>query len=129
MNREIEFRGLTLNGDMVYGHYATLKIPLTGICTHYIIVDSFKPIEVIPETVGQFTGFRDSKRTAEFPEGQNIFEGDELNVFELIFDSSGPLPDVLNVKFSNGMFQLFREEVCLMGLHLSYIKRCEVINK
>lgn len=32
--------------------------------------------EVIPETVGQYTGLRDCKRTKEYPEGQPIFEGD-----------------------------------------------------
>lgn len=32
--------------------------------------------EVIPETVGQSTGLKDKKRTKEFPEGQEIYEGD-----------------------------------------------------
>lgn len=31
---------------------------------------------VDPETVGQYTGMRDCKRTEEYPEGQMIFEGD-----------------------------------------------------
>lgn len=33
-------------------------------------------VRVIPETVGQSTGKFDKKRTAEFPKGQEIFEGD-----------------------------------------------------
>ncbi len=34
--------------------------------------------EVIPETVGQFTGLYDSKRTKRYPAGQPVFEGDLL---------------------------------------------------
>ena len=37
-------------------------------------------VEVIPETVGQYTGLRDCKRTAEYPEGQMIFEGDIVTI-------------------------------------------------
>lgn len=33
-------------------------------------------VDVIPETVGQYIGLRDCKRTKEYPEGQMIFEGD-----------------------------------------------------
>jgi len=32
-----------------------------------------------PDTLGQFSGLRDNKRTAEFPEGQRIFKGDLFN--------------------------------------------------
>ena len=37
---------------------------------------SFCSDRVVPETVGQYTGLRDCKRTKEYPEGQMIFEGD-----------------------------------------------------
>jgi len=78
--REIIFRGKRIdNGEWVYGEYATLKLPLLETISHYIIHNSFKSIEVRHETVGQFTGLRDNKRTAEFPEGQRIFEGDLFN--------------------------------------------------
>ena len=49
---------------------------------HLIIIygefdyDNYEAYEVIPETVGQYTGLRDDKRTKEYPEGQMIFEGD-----------------------------------------------------
>ena len=32
--------------------------------------------DIDPESVGQFTGLRDSKRTEEYPDGQEIYEGD-----------------------------------------------------
>jgi len=79
--REILFRGLTFSGDMVYGYYVATKD------SHFICYNNqhdddlfLSPknimVEVRPETVGQFTGFRDNKRTDKFPEGQRIFEGD-----------------------------------------------------
>jgi len=46
-----------------------------------------------PETLGQFSGLRDSKRTTEFPEGQMIFEGDILEeeegfYFEVVWEKA-----------------------------------------
>jgi len=77
--REIIFRGKRIdNGEWVYGHY--IRNEHMGIIKHIIVTDwaqvyvnSFK---VDPDTLGQFSGLRDNKRTAEFPEGQEIFEGD-----------------------------------------------------
>jgi len=83
--REILFRGRRIdNGEWVYGYYVATKD------SHFICYDNqydddlfLSPtnimIEVDPETVGQFTGFRDNKRTAEYPEGQMIFEGDLIS--------------------------------------------------
>ncbi|MFA5196196.1 MAG: YopX family protein [Bacteroidales bacterium] len=36
----------------------------------------FRCVEVIPESIGQYVGLNDSKRTKEYPEGQEIYEGD-----------------------------------------------------
>jgi len=80
--REIIFRGKRIdNGEWVYGYY--VRNEHMGIIKHIIITDwaqvyvnSFK---VDPDTLGQFSGLRDNKRTAEFPEGQRIFEGDIVN--------------------------------------------------
>jgi len=77
--RQIIFRGRRVdNGEFVYGYY--IRYEHMGTVKHIIVtnwaqvyVNSF---EVDPSTIGQFTGLRDSKRTAEFPEEQEVFEGD-----------------------------------------------------
>ena len=67
--RELIFRGKrTQDYEWVYGY----------LCSANSIDDGTIgiPWKVIPETVGQFTGLRDSKRTKEWPKGQMVFEGD-----------------------------------------------------
>lgn len=74
--KTIKFRGLAIKGKRwVYGYYCKVE------GTHYIIPESAEDynsyiiglIEVDPESVGQFTGIRDKKRTKEYPEGQEIY--------------------------------------------------------
>ena len=84
-----KYRGLTKDGKWVYGWYVKVE------GKHYIVPDDAKLlrrtisdyntvfgdvivgfIEVIPKTVGQSTGLKDKKRTKEYPEGQEIYEGD-----------------------------------------------------
>lgn len=76
-----KYRGLTKDGEWVEGWYAKrcYAIGSTGpdMVTDVIYdIDDLIPIEVIPETIGQYTGFKDSKRTKEYPEGQEIYDGD-----------------------------------------------------
>lgn len=74
MNREIEFRGKrTLDNEWLYGY---LVIDKKGIYDneedwYYIAGNSDAYCEVIPETIGQYTGLKDKN-------GKKIFEGDIL---------------------------------------------------
>lgn len=78
--REIKFRGKRVDsGEWVEGFY--VNYGFTGEQKPHIIptyASALYAFEVIPETVGEFTGIRDSKRTEEYPEGQDIYEGDNV---------------------------------------------------
>ena len=78
--REIEFRGKRKdNGEWVYGDFIYNALCADGV---FIAVPSSMTVaslvfcEVAPETVGQYTGLKDCKRTEEYPDGQKIFGGD-----------------------------------------------------
>lgn len=91
---------------------------------------------VYTDTVGQYTGLRDSKRTAEYPEGQMIFEGDILKIAR-VSDSIGsyyhpPLDYPVNVVVKWDMCAWMWETLCEDKRYIHFPDawchyKCEVI--
>jgi len=80
--REIKFRGKRIdNGEWVYGSLDWERLA-DGVEYYIHTGINGKEFEefysVLPETIGEFTSLKDCKRTEEFPEGQEIYEGDLL---------------------------------------------------
>ena len=80
--RDIFFKGKDDEGKWLIGDLAQ-RFDGSGEVFIWQLMDGFPgPFKVISETVGQYTGINDCKRTKRYPKGQPIFEGDIVRVYD-----------------------------------------------
>ena len=73
-----QYRGMTKAGKRVYGWYYYNHYVDEHMIFECIDQTTYKIHNLIPKTVSQQVGRKDSKRTEEFPEGQEIYNGSEI---------------------------------------------------
>ena len=128
--REILFCGNRIdNGERVEGfyHYTNWYHPVTkelAFTEHWILpVGGQDAFQVDPETVGQYIGLKDNKRSEKYPNGQPIFEGhivdveydiqyvgvaaERIGLFEVVFDDG-----CFMKKNKKGLFHFIPSDKC-----------------
>ena len=122
--REILFRGKKEStGDWVFGdlrHYRSGKVGIHSDVLRYTLL-------VDPETVGQYTGLRDCKHTAEYPEGQKIFEGDIIQIPDDYDEYGHNAGEIYEIYFCCGGFRLKPKHSEERGYWLADDRTVEVI--
>jgi len=109
MNREIKFRGKRIdNGNWVYGDliHDDLDFDLPGVSIRFNYKEEFRYSikDVIPETVGEYTGLKDKKQ-------KDIYEGDLVRTY---VPEEGKLLE--RIIYENGSFRVN----CLSGDKIDY---------
>ena len=107
--REPLFRGVSKEtNEWVYGFgwfktdYTEEYLKASGkIEQDAVLYTNSGPVLCYLDSMGEWTGLRDNKKTDEFPDGQMIFEGDIVK-----FHFPNPYNTV--VKFKNGHFAFYK---------------------
>lgn len=117
MNREIKFRGKRIdNGEWVYGDL----LQPTEICDIYEIancesIDGTR-YEVIPETIGQYTGLHDKNEKKIYEEDiVKITGSKEIDIGKVIYEYNGFIVDVMNMDRFYGRVHLLEKFTEVIG--------------
>ena len=95
MNREIKFRGkVFLKEEWVYGDLVKTK---NFVAIKKTNGDYFRPTQVSPNTVGQYTGLKDCN-DKEIYEGDIVIIGNNLKAVVIWFNGSFRFQDELSSK-------------------------------
>jgi len=93
--RKIKFRGRQHNGEWIYGALIPAEYSWWGVPS---IAEKNRRYEVEPETIGQYTGYKDD-------EGKEIYEGD---ILKTLFDEG--IRGALVVSFGKNEGSLWGKE-------------------